>query len=126
MRYHPPHHNVYVRIAPSKTHGVGVKAIRPIKKGTYIFRGDAVPLIWISQSRVKNSPRELARLYKDFAISKRGKYGCPPSFNMLTPAWYLNCSKRANVACDENYDFYALKDIKKGTELTVNYKTFSE
>jgi SET domain len=106
--------------------GVGVKAIRPIKKGTYIFAHDDVPVVWINQRGIRDLPRELKRLYKDFAISKKGNYGCPPSFNLLTPAWYLNCSRRPNVGCDKNYDFYALRDIKKGTELTVDYKTFSE
>jgi hypothetical protein len=38
-----PHHHVYARIARSGIHGVGVKAIRTIKKGTYIFRGGHQP-----------------------------------------------------------------------------------
>jgi SET domain-containing protein len=126
VRHHLPHYHAYARIAHSKIHGVGVKAIRPIKKGTYMFAGDTVPVIWINKASVKNLPRHLTRLYKDFAISKKGKYGCPPSFNLLTPAWYLNCSKRANVACDANYEFYALRDIKKGEELTIDYDTYSD
>ena len=90
-----------------------------------MFAGDTVPVIWVNQASVKNLPRDLMRLYKDFAILRKGKYGCPPSFNLLTPAWYLNCSKRPNVACDANYEFYALRDIKKGEELTIDYDTYS-
>jgi hypothetical protein len=76
-------------------------------------------------------PREIKRLYEDFCIIKSGDeaYGCPRSFNQLTPAWYLNEPKRGelpNVRADKNYDFYALKDILPGDELTVEYPTFSD
>ena len=55
------------------------------------------------------------------------KYYCPDNFNNLNVGWYLNESKEnPNVRCDDNYDFYALRDIKKDEELTVDYATFSE
>ncbi len=44
---------------------------------------------------------------------------------MLTPAWYLNLSKKPNMAADESYDFYSLRMIKKGEELTVDYDTYA-
>lgn len=126
MTRHNPHARVYARIACSKIHGVGVEAIRRISKGTHIFVGDTSRLIWIDSKSIQKLPKQLRKLYEDFGIKKHGKYGCPRSFNLLTPAWYLNHSKQPNVACNSNYDFYALRDINKGEELTVDYETYSE
>jgi len=72
-------------------------------------------------------PKEIKKLYTDFGVLKDGRYGCPPCFNQLTPAWYLNNSKKTpNVRCDANYDFFALRDIKAGEELTAHYSKYSE
>jgi SET domain len=121
-----PHHQVYGRISRSRINGVGVKAICPIKKGIYIFFGDDDELIWITRDKISHLSKELKKLYIDFAILKNGRFGCPKNFNLLTPAWYLNHSKHPNVGCDSKYNFFALRNIKKGEELTVDYDTYSQ
>jgi hypothetical protein len=121
-----PHQNVYARIKPSKIHGVGVFAVRKIPKGRYIFSEDNDPIVWVDRKSVKKLPKALKDFYDDFCIITRTKYGCPRHFDALTTSWYLNHSERPNVAADRNYRFYALRDIKAGEELTVNYKTYSE
>ncbi len=107
---------------------MGVLAIRNIKKGAYIFYPDDDQIVWLKKDKLKGLPKEIKRLYEDFCIIKdKGKlYGCPKNFNLLTVAWYLNESEHPNVGCDKNFRFYALKDIKKGEELTVDYKTYNE
>jgi hypothetical protein len=122
-----PHRGVYVRIKPSSIHkvGVGVFAIKRIPANTRIFADENEEVVWINEDGLPKN-QELRRLYEDFAIIKDHRYGCPVSFNRLTPAWFLNESKHPNLACDENYDFYAIRDIKAGEELTVDYSTFSE
>jgi FRG domain-containing protein/SET domain-containing protein len=122
-----PHRGVYVRLRPSKIDkaGVGVFAIRRIPAGTRLFADENEEVTWISKTSLpKDGP--LRRLYDDFAIIKGGRYGCPTSFNRLTPAWFLNEAKKPNIRCDENYDFYTIREIRRGEELTVNYETFSE
>ena len=121
-----PHNGVYTRLKPSKIHGVGVFAIRDIKKGTYIFPEDNLPIHWIDRSQLRNLPASVGRLYKDFAIIKGKKYGTPLNFDQLTPAWYLNHSKSPNVAIDKHYRFYSLRHIRGGEELTVDYDTYSD
>jgi SET domain-containing protein len=126
----PPHYRVYARLRPSKIHGIGVFAIRKIRKGTYIFYGDDDNMAWIHKPNLRNLPGEIRRLYGDFAVIKENGtlYGCPKNFNVLTVGWYLNCSKNPNVGCniEGGYDFYALREINPGEELTLDYKTFSE
>jgi SET domain-containing protein len=122
----PPHQGVLTRLRPSRIHGVGVFAIRNIKKGTYIFPEDQQRIVWIDESQVRRAPAALARLYKDFAIIRGRKYGVPSHFDRLTPAWYLNESKSPNVAIDKSYRFYALRYIRRGEELTVDYDSYSD
>lgn len=121
-----PHGGVYVRLRPSKLDkkGVGVFAIRKIPKGRRIFVDENEELCWISRSALPKQ-KALRELYDAFAVIEADRYGCPTSFNRLTPAWFLNESKRPNTRSDENYDFYALRDITAGEELTVDYSTFS-
>jgi SET domain-containing protein len=121
-----PHEGVYVRLKPSAVHGVGVFAIRDILKGTYVFRQDDQRIIWIAKQDIKQIPKAVRELYEDFCIIKGGRYGCPKSFDTLTPAWYLNHSENPNVAADSNTRFYALRNIRKGEELTVDYRAYSE
>ncbi len=126
MKRKLPHYRVFTRIARSRIHGVGVIAIRHIKKGTKIFFGDDAPIVWVDRSKVKLIEPELRRLYDDFCIVNNDLYGCPKNFNQLTVAWYLNHSDKPNVRADIHYDFYALRDINKGQELTVDYDSFSD
>ena len=121
-----PHIGTFVRLKPSKakTGDVGIFAIRPIKKNTKVFSGENEEIVWSAKDSIpKDKP--LRKLYEDFAIEKRGRYGTPPSFNRLTPAWYIQDSKSPNMKSDEDYDFYALRDIRSGEELTVDYATLS-
>ncbi|GGA56202.1 hypothetical protein GCM10011507_04380 [Edaphobacter acidisoli] len=122
-----PHRGVYVRIKPSSLHkeGVGVFAIRDIPKGTRIFAEENEEVFWLSKELLPKNP-ELRRLYDDFAIIKGDRYGCPTSFNRLTPAWFMNDSKKPNTRCDESYDFYAERRIPAGQELTIDYSSFSD
>lgn len=125
-----PHDDVCTRLKPSKLHrgGVGVFAIRSIKKGCPIFGDDETEIIWIKQPSLTRLPKSIRKLYDDFAIIKyKGKlYGCPRSFNLLTLSWYLNSSTNPNVRIGKGYRFFALRNIRAGEELTVNYLTYSE
>lgn len=127
-----PHSEVRTRLQPSPIHGVGVFAIKRIKKGAAIFPGDSDEMCWVGVAELpKNS--SLRKLYDDFAVltnDTNGKrYGCPVNFNRLTVSWYLNDPKpgeKPNVRCNENFEFYALRDIERGEELTVDSTTYSD
>jgi uncharacterized protein len=121
-----PHHGVYTRLRPSKIHGVGVFAIKNIPKRTYVFADDDESIVWVEKKRIKHLPKAVRDLYDDFCIIKGNKYGCPKNFDSPTPAWYLNHSSNPSVTADKRVKFYALRDIKKGEELTVDYRTYSE
>jgi hypothetical protein len=117
-----PHKDVFAKLGPSRRSksGVGLFAIKRIPKDTQIFAGENEEVCWIDPKALPRSGPARA-LYDELAIiSKRG-YGCPVSFNRLTPAWFMNESRRPNTRIDENYDFIALRDIRSGEELTTNF-----
>jgi hypothetical protein len=121
------HKNVYARLRPSKLHakGVGVFAICKILKGTKIFAGENEEILWTPEEKLPKRGVH-RKLYDDFCIIKEKRYGSPTNFNRLTAAWFLNESKNPNIACDDNYEFVSLRNIKAGEELTVDYATFSD
>lgn len=121
-----PHDGVFVRLAQSQLHGVGVFAIRDIAEGTNVFQHDNTEMVWIEENELHGLPQETQKLYEDFGVYKNRRVGVPPNFNQLTPAWYVNNSENPNLRCDENYDFIAARDIKSGEELTIDYSTYSE
>ncbi len=92
-----------------------------------MFEGDSSEMIWVDEEKIKNLDLETRKLYDDFCVIKAGKYGCPENFNSLTVSWYLNESKdNPNVRCARDYDFVALKNIRKGEELLINYSDYSD
>ena len=121
-----PHDGVYARIARSRIHGVGVRAIRDIPAGTAVFKGESERVVWVSRALVRRLPRALRQLYVDFGMAWGDRVGVPRTLNMLSVGWYLNHSERPNVAANESGRFRALRAIRKGEELTADYRTFAD
>jgi hypothetical protein len=121
-----PHHKVYVRIGISNIHigGVGIIAIAKIPKGELVFFPDDDEMVWVEEEKVAGLPEAIIKLYDDFCPMVDGRYGCPSSFNKLTPAWYLNNSNEPNVYCDKDYHFRAIRDIEIGEEVTSDYSAY--
>ena len=129
MQVNRPDYGVYARLGASSIHGVGVFAIRDIPQGTYPFLGEDGPFVRIDQSEVETFDEEAKRLYFDFCALEDGVYICPSNFNQLTVTWYMNDPGEGhapNIGCDKDLKFYAMRDIKKGEELTVDYSQFSQ
>jgi SET domain-containing protein len=123
-----PHDKVFTRLGVSKIHGIGVFAIADIEKDTPLFAYDNTEVVWITASELAGISENQKKFYEDFCIIKNGGnlYGCPPNFNQLTMAWYMNHSDSPNVEVDEDYNFRTQVKIKDGEELTIDYNTFSD
>jgi SET domain-containing protein len=119
-----PHDDIYARIAVSSFHGVGVRAIRPIPKGTLVFAGETERVAWVDRSKVKRLPAHIRSLYDDFGMASGDKLGVPRTFNMLSVGWYVNHSDEPNLVAGDDGRFRALRRIATGEELTADYRTF--
>lgn len=130
--------DVYCRIGVSKIHGVGVIAIKDIPKGTNPFIINNTfckdyKAINITEKELNSIPVEVKKMVKDFiAPGKNGKYSIPyGGMNSLDISFYLNHSINNNIDIydDDQCEFVIFitnKFIKKGEELTINYKELSE
>lgn len=122
-----PHDKVYTRLGRSKIQGVGVFAVIDIKKGTKIFADDPPQAQVIDAREILNLPKPIQQLYHAFAVyqPKNDTFVCPESFNRMTVQWYVNHSKKPNLKANGRYEFFALRNIPAGEELTVNYESYA-
>jgi len=124
MKPPAPHDGVYARIGPSRIHGVGVRAIRDIPAGTRVFQGESERVVWVSRAAVRRLPGAVRALYEDFGMVAGDRLGVPPTLNQLSVGWYVNHANRPNVEAGDDGRFRALRRIRKGEELTADYRTF--
>lgn len=124
--------NVYCRIQASPLHGVGVFAVRNIPKGVNPFKGSGDPeIVEVPAALVFENP-EIAdgvkALVRDFYATENGViHFSDHGFNTLDISYYLNTSDNPNIAfVPEDFSVRAIRDIKEGEELTVDYAEFSE
>jgi SET domain-containing protein len=119
----PP--KLLMELRPSGISGIGVFAVRPIRKGLKIADGiaeedyeDLVP--W---DLLKRFDRSIQKKIRDFCIGTPEGFIPPENldFNKLSIEWYLNHSCNGNVGFKHNGDFVAIRNIKKGKELTYDY-----
>lgn len=108
---------IWCKLAPSKIHGVGVFAIKDIKKGQklYCYQQERV---WYKNKELK----KLGDLEKKYVIShypcvlEGGMFKLPHSD--VDFICYMNHSEDCNF--DSKTDC-ALRDIKEGEEITEDY-----
>ena len=123
--------DVYCKLGVGK-HGVGVIAIRTIPKGTDPFKnadpeGDVLR-IPKADLDMFDAPNEAKDLVRDFCALQGGVYFVPNyGIDALTKNYYLNHSKKPNlITQDMGETFIAIRNIKKGEELTADYDNYHE
>jgi len=109
------------RLKPSAIEGVGVFAVHNIVKGTKLM---LKPDGYKSRKlKKKDIPQEFSGycVKDEDGVHER----CPNAFNHMWLCWFLNHSDKPNAEGDDNDNFmyYALRDIKAGEEITIDYKT---
>jgi hypothetical protein len=103
-------------------HGVGVIAQHSIKKG------QALPLWRPGDWKVWN-PKTFEQLKwcNKWCIYAWDKFYGPANPHRMSHAWYVNHSSTPNAKSsygkNGRWKFVALKNIKSGEEVTVNYST---
>ena len=142
---------VYVKLARSDIEGVGVVAVRDIPKGTnpfttcndHLLRKEV--MVTVTESEVRDVAKEpgngavedLVRSFfaplDDDAEDGANLYGINATgTNTLDVSWYLNHSDDPNmgfVEAEEDGEFntyVTIKEIPKGAELTVDYRTIGQ
>lgn len=99
-------------------YGRGVFAIRPFSKGELI---EAAPVIYMPQSERKYVKKtKLLEYFFNWGESKKEVAICLGYGSLYNHSYSPN-AKFINNLHNYTIDFYALRDIQKGEEITTNY-----
>lgn len=120
--------DTYCRIRPSKIHGVGVFAIRPIPINTDIFKGSKTKFFGFAKKQLKKVPASVKKIIYDFCVVENEKVWIPRfGLNSIDVSFFLNHSNKPNVKFNEKTgSFETLRPIKTREELSVDYSDFEE
>jgi len=120
--------NIYCRLMPCEN-GIGVFAIRHIPKLTNPFKenyNESFMLIEID--KLTNVDSGILKIIKDFCPLQDKYYIVPKrGLGVIDISFYVNHSLQHNIIINKkNLNFYTIRDIKKGEELTVDYNTYDD
>jgi SET domain-containing protein len=109
--------DIFVRLAPSGIHGVGVFAV------TAIPPGGTVQLWSNEELRFVRKPVEgvLRDMVLAYGVEAAEGFWCPQDFNRAEIGWYINHADAPNMTYADDITLKALRRIEPGEELTVNY-----
>jgi len=119
----------YAALKPSPVHGIGVFAIRDIPKGCRnIFSKAVGEWIKLSFAEVEQLPAHSRNLIETYCLYDKTHYFVPDyGFKLMDLVLYLNHSAEPNIiSINDGEQFEALRDIKEGEELLVNYGMIAE
>ena len=113
-------------LKPSPIEGIGVFAIRDIPKGCRdMFSKPDPPDYWIAVARsdIDSLPQHARHLVENYCLYDAEHYFVPrDGFKKMDLVCYLNHAAVPNVQSIEDGDYFvALRDIKAGEELLIDY-----
>ena len=121
--------DTYVMLKPSPIEGIGVFAIRDIPKGCRtIFSAGIGEWIKVSIDEVEKLPAHSRNLVETYCLYDEENYFVPDyGFKIMDLVLYLNHSSQFNmISVNDGEQFEALRDIKAGEELLVDYGSIVE
>ncbi len=116
--------NNFIRLKPSTVEGIGVFAVADITKGQRgLFSTDKSEWIKIAKATIETLPEHSKAMVENFCLYDEAHYYVPEyGFKMVDLVIFLNHADEPNiVSLNEGEDFEALRDIKAGEELFVDY-----
>lgn len=116
--------NTFVTLKPSPVAGIGVFALIDIKKGQRnIFSKDTSEWISISKEEVATLPQHSRALIENFCLFDEENYFVPEyGFKIADLVTYLNHNDQPNIiSINDGEDFEAIRDIRAGEELFIDY-----
>ena len=110
-------------VKPSKVPGagVGVFATHDIAAGTKLD-------LWTKDEVDRFlDEKDVPPAFQSFCIAQEnGKLHCPGAFNRMCICWYLNHSDKPNAKCGEDLVYVAIRDIREGEEILIDYNDLNE
>jgi len=112
--------NMIFELRASKIHGVGVFAYQNIAKGVLLPLFEENDYRFIKTAQIVKTGLPI-KLIQKYSIEFPDGYSSPKNFHRMSIGWYLNDSAKPNAFNDEDFNFFAIRNIKKDEEITVDY-----
>lgn len=118
--------NTWVMIRPSPIEGIGVFALQDIPGGCRSMFGKpdaAGEWITVSKNEIETLPAHAKLLVENYCLYDAANYFVPAQgFKKMDLALFLNHSDKPNIVSVNDGDYFeAIRDIKAGEELLINY-----
>ena len=111
---------VKTKIGPSPIHGIGLFADEDISKGTVVWTFNSAIDKVLTDQEIKNLPIHVQEFIDIYSFSDKGKHILCGDFGM-----FVNHSDTPNLGSTLE-DSFAARDIRKGEEITDDYKSYDE
>ncbi len=106
-------------LKPSPIGGVGVFATHDIHEGTQLFRANFSP----RRMKTKEVPADFIK-YCIFLDDE--ECICPERFDRMEIGWFINHSHSPNIAKQPEKGIVAIREIKAGEEILMDYNILNE
>lgn len=118
--------NTWVMLRPSPVEGIGVFAIRDIPKGCRDMFGKpdaAEDWMTISKKEIRALPAHARFIVGNYCLYDEQNYYIPAhGFKKMDVSLFLNHADEPNIVSVSDGDYFeAIRDIKAGEELLVDY-----
>jgi hypothetical protein len=108
-------------LKPSAIQGVGAFATHGICRGAHLQLFPQGATRTFSKEQMENDPR-LKRFCQVYGVDADGGTYVAPHFGCMSIGWYLNHSETPNAHHDEDYEYFASRDIAADEEITIDYR----
>jgi len=110
-------------VLKNSDYGVGVFAVHDIKADTYlrVFGDEDNP----NDVSIVRKKEDVPEFFRSYCVDRGETMECPSDFGCMEIGWFINHSKSPSSYVRDR-EFYALRDILAGEEITTDYNSLRE
>lgn len=107
----------------SSNHEVGVFAVHDIKAEIFlrVFGDENNP----NDVSIVRKKEDIPEFFRQFCVDRGNTMECPKDFGCMEVGWFINHSKTPNAYIRDK-EYFALRDISAGEEITIDYNYLRE
>jgi hypothetical protein len=104
-------------------YGIGVFAVHDIVKGSYLrlFAFDHCH----DNGFIIRKKEDVPETFRKYCIDRGETLSGPKDFGCMDVGWHVNHSNNPN-SFHSGYEYYALRNIEAGEEITIDYNSLDE
>jgi len=108
-------------LKPSGAKGIGVFTTHGIIKGTHLLLFPNGQTRKFTHEQMDADPR-LKKFCQFYGVDTERGSSVAPNFGCMSVGWFLNHSESPNADHDEDWEYFANRDIEANEEITIDYR----